>query len=111
MDGEWSQWFAWQPCSVTCDTGNRSRVRTCTEPAPKWGGHNCIGMNMSIDACSERKCAGNEMCMKCINTACTERFHISNAVTTAILVSKQCNCDHVDVLRKSYGGLDTFLMY
>ncbi|CAH3159794.1 unnamed protein product [Porites lobata] len=57
VNGEWSQWFPWQPCSVTCDTGNRSRVRTCTEPAPKWGGQNCIGINMSINACSERKCA------------------------------------------------------
>ena len=78
VNGEWSQWFPWQPCSVTCDTGNRSRIRTCTEPAPKWGGQNCIGINMSINACSERKCAGNEMRIKYINTACTERFHITS---------------------------------
>ena len=110
VNGEWSQWFPWQPCSVTCGTGNRSRVRTCTEPAPKWGGQNCIGINMSINACSERKCAGNEMPWS-VSIQRVYRAFSHNVVTAVILVSKQCTCDHVDVLRKSYGGLDTFLMY
>ena len=27
-DCEWNEWEAWTPCSVTCDSGTRTRTRT-----------------------------------------------------------------------------------
>ncbi|KYO29633.1 properdin [Alligator mississippiensis] len=36
--GGWSPWSPWGPCSVTCESGEQRRTRTCTEPPPACGG-------------------------------------------------------------------------
>ena len=41
VDGNWATWGSWGACSVTCGTGNYTRSRTCTDPAPLYGGDNC----------------------------------------------------------------------
>ena len=58
VNGSWSQWSSWQPCSVTCGDGNRVRARTCSNPAPKWNGRDCPGTNSSTESCNMRKCKG-----------------------------------------------------
>ena len=58
MNGSWSQWSSWQPCSVTCGDGNRVRARTCSNPAPKWNGKDCPGANISTESCFMLKCKG-----------------------------------------------------
>jgi len=35
-------WSAWSVCSVSCGTG--TQTRTCTNPAPAYGGANCTGV-------------------------------------------------------------------
>ena len=63
MNGSWSQWSSWQPCSVTCGGGNRTRARTCSKPAPKWNGMECPGTNISTESCNLHKCKGRCLCL------------------------------------------------
>ncbi|KAH3791143.1 hypothetical protein DPMN_144623 [Dreissena polymorpha] len=40
VDGGWTTWGIWGPCSVTCDSGHQVRVRDCSDPEPENGGAN-----------------------------------------------------------------------
>ncbi|MBN3302329.1 HMCN1 protein, partial [Amia calva] len=61
VDGGWSEWTAWEECSRSCGQGNRTRVRTCTNPAAQHGGRPCEGKAVEALMCSVRPCpvAGN----------------------------------------------------
>ncbi|XP_038054531.1 coadhesin-like [Patiria miniata] len=51
LDGSWSEWGEWQNCSVLCGVGNRARYRTCTSPAPQFGGAPCDGTSEDWESC------------------------------------------------------------
>ncbi|CAB1323870.1 unnamed protein product, partial [Coregonus sp. 'balchen'] len=61
VDGKWSEWSSWEECSRTCGQGNRTRVRTCTNPPVQHGGRPCEGKAVEAIMCSVRPCpvAGN----------------------------------------------------
>ncbi|KAL9957968.1 hypothetical protein ACROYT_G034928 [Oculina patagonica] len=59
VNGSWSYWLPWQPCSVTCGGGKRTRVRTCTKPPPKWNGEDCPGTNVVKESCNLHTCRGD----------------------------------------------------
>ncbi|KAL4635075.1 hemicentin-1 [Arapaima gigas] len=61
VDGSWSEWTAWEECSNTCGQGNRTRVRTCSNPPAQHGGRPCEGKAVEAVVCSIRPCpvAGN----------------------------------------------------
>ncbi|XP_053178575.1 hemicentin-1 [Scomber japonicus] len=61
VDGNWSEWSLWEECSRTCGQGNRTRVRTCTNPPAQHGGRPCEGKAVEVIMCSVRPCpvAGN----------------------------------------------------
>eukprot|EP00756_Hemistasia_phaeocysticola_P019779 Hpha_TRINITY_DN15680_c3_g6::TRINITY_DN15680_c3_g6_i3::g.99988::m.99988 len=48
-------WSGWGKCSVTCG-GEGTQTRTCTNPAPLWGGSDCSGA--SSQACNNGDCSG-----------------------------------------------------
>ncbi|KAL1021140.1 hypothetical protein UPYG_G00009320 [Umbra pygmaea] len=50
VQGQWSEWGEWQPCSVTCQKGVKKRVRTCTKVLPRCGG-TCDGPSEEIQPC------------------------------------------------------------
>lgn len=52
--GGWSGWGPWEPCSVTCSKGTRTRRRACNHPAPKCGGH-CPGQAQESEACDTQQ--------------------------------------------------------
>ncbi|XP_020617110.1 uncharacterized protein LOC110055071 [Orbicella faveolata] len=56
VNGCWSQWSSWNPCSVTCGRGHRIRTRTCSNPAPKWNGKDCPGTNIYTESCNLHQC-------------------------------------------------------
>ncbi|XP_069119934.1 uncharacterized protein [Argopecten irradians] len=64
IDGGWSKWSDFGPCSVTCGQGHQIRTRTCDNPSPKHGGRGCDGEGRDGKACKETECAKtwNKMC-------------------------------------------------
>ncbi|XP_065103041.1 properdin-like [Paramisgurnus dabryanus] len=51
VEGGWSEWGDWQPCSVTCENGIKKRQRTCTNPPPQCGA-SCNGPAEETADCS-----------------------------------------------------------
>ncbi|XP_061186916.1 coadhesin-like [Saccostrea echinata] len=63
IDGGWSAYGAftdWNECSVSCGGGQqkRSQTRTCTNPAPQYGGKRCGTNNINIEQrdCNTHPC-------------------------------------------------------
>ncbi|XP_078322967.1 coadhesin-like [Crassostrea virginica] len=56
IDGAWATWTSWGTCTVTCGGGTQTRSRTCTNPAPQYGGANCPGSAGSSQACNTQHC-------------------------------------------------------
>jgi len=51
-------WGGWGNCDVTCGDGARSRDRTCTNPAPAFGGQDCPDSNQENNVCHLETCPG-----------------------------------------------------
>ncbi|XP_015249550.1 PREDICTED: complement component C7-like, partial [Cyprinodon variegatus] len=49
IHGSWSCWSSWSSCSE----GQRSRTRSCNNPAPRGGGQHCIGEQREQKPCEE----------------------------------------------------------
>ncbi|XP_062577895.1 SCO-spondin-like [Saccostrea cucullata] len=56
VDGGWSDWTGWSPCSVTCGAGVNTRTRACTQPVPMHGGLNCTGADTETHPCNKSDC-------------------------------------------------------
>ncbi|CAG2214236.1 CSMD [Mytilus edulis] len=67
VDGGWTDWSDWSACSVSCGQGGtKSKSRTCTNPAKKGAGADCIGENIETVACEGYLCQAG----KCVIQAC-----------------------------------------
>lgn len=51
VDGEWTMWSDWKPCSVQCGTGITVRIRECSAPIPMFGGLLCKGHDRETKEC------------------------------------------------------------
>lgn len=60
VNGNWTAWLPWSPCSLTCGGGSQSRKRTCTNPLPQGSGRACLGKDQESRACSEHPCNPRE---------------------------------------------------
>uniref|UniRef100_A0ABM0M4D4 Hemicentin-1-like n=1 Tax=Saccoglossus kowalevskii TaxID=10224 RepID=A0ABM0M4D4_SACKO len=56
VDGRWSEWGDWTECSLSCDGGEKTRRRTCTEPSPSYGGRPCQGDSSHVARCNLIPC-------------------------------------------------------
>ncbi|XP_020632435.1 coadhesin-like isoform X1 [Orbicella faveolata] len=56
IDGNWSEWEPWSSCPVTCGGGLETRIRTCTNPPPAFGGQSCPGVGEESRPCNEELC-------------------------------------------------------
>ena len=56
IHGNYSAWSAFTPCSTSCGLGFRTRNRTCTDPAPRYGGQNCLGLDNETRSCNLGVC-------------------------------------------------------
>ncbi|XP_047673954.1 hemicentin-1 isoform X2 [Tachysurus fulvidraco] len=58
VDGNWSPWQPWGECSVSCGVGERTRLRSCNNPAPSNKGRNCPGDSTQLSRCNIQPCPG-----------------------------------------------------
>lgn len=63
VDGVWSEWTAWSPCSATCKSpivesppSIKYRHRDCSNPAPAFGGTPCKGTSYQQEICEVPVC-------------------------------------------------------
>ena len=56
VDGEWSDYKAWSECTADCGGGTKTRTRTCTNPAPAYGGADCVGEATDSQSCNTHPC-------------------------------------------------------
>ncbi|XP_026558988.1 hemicentin-1 [Pseudonaja textilis] len=59
VNGAWSSWLSWGPCSETCGKGTQNRIRLCNNPPPSFDGSNCDGPDVQMQVCNERNCPVN----------------------------------------------------
>ncbi|XP_073249502.1 meprin A subunit beta-like isoform X2 [Porites lutea] len=56
VDGNWGRWAAWDACDKSCGYGKQKRRRTCSDPAPKFGGKTCPGADTQFRMCNMMAC-------------------------------------------------------
>ncbi|XP_052704188.1 uncharacterized protein LOC128180261 [Crassostrea angulata] len=56
IDGGFSNWGSWGTCTVTCGGGTQVRTRSCSNPAPQYGGATCVGTTSQNQACNTQVC-------------------------------------------------------
>ncbi|XP_078352256.1 mucin-like protein, partial [Oculina patagonica] len=56
VDGNFTQWGLWTPCSQTCGNGTQLRFRNCTNPPPQHGGKDCVGPRNETQECFVEAC-------------------------------------------------------
>ncbi|XP_078718772.1 adhesion G protein-coupled receptor B1-like isoform X9 [Lampetra fluviatilis] len=70
VDGHWSKWTSWSPCSVSCSNGTQQRTRDCMEPS--FGGSDCRGSVSEERPCYNADCPSSlEELRKCNGRKCT----------------------------------------
>ena len=57
VDGAFSEWDDWTECSVSCGGGGQTRSRRCDNPAPQFGGLECVGELTECQECNIEPCA------------------------------------------------------
>ena len=58
VNGGWSDFGTWSVCSATCGGGDQTRVRSCNNPAPAFGGTVCVGIAEESQKCNTNSCPG-----------------------------------------------------
>ena len=58
VNGHWSPWGSFGPCSRSCGSGKQYRRRACNNPAPSSGGSTCNGPSHQSKTCNIHACAG-----------------------------------------------------
>ncbi|XP_067377843.1 hemicentin-1 isoform X1 [Channa argus] len=58
VNGGYSNWGEWGPCSSTCGRGFQERVRLCNNPEPANGGRSCSGPRIESRKCHTGLCPG-----------------------------------------------------
>ncbi|TMS03749.1 Hemicentin-2 [Larimichthys crocea] len=58
VNGGYSNWEEWGPCSSTCGQGFQERIRLCNKPKPANGGRSCSGPSIDSRKCQAGLCPG-----------------------------------------------------
>uniref|UniRef100_A0A8C4HH90 Thrombospondin 1b n=1 Tax=Dicentrarchus labrax TaxID=13489 RepID=A0A8C4HH90_DICLA len=56
INGNWGPWSPWDTCTLTCGGGVQTRKRLCNDPAPKYGGKECVGDAKDTQMCNKKAC-------------------------------------------------------
>ena len=62
VDGGWSSFGPYSACTTSCGDGVRTKTRTCSNPAPAFGGLDCEGDDTMSDNCPDNSpCPGKDL--------------------------------------------------
>ena len=50
VDGNWTEWSEWTPCTQTCGAQNQTQTRKCENPLPAHAGNNCSDTNTDTES-------------------------------------------------------------
>jgi len=56
INGGWTNWTVWFPCSVSCGGGIQISIRFCTKPYPARDGKYCVGQSVKKQVCNLQHC-------------------------------------------------------
>ena len=70
VHGRWSDWGVW----TTCFMNERERKRTCTRPAPEYGGNTCVGSDTYTDRECDKKCNNKKGKCQISGFGCTGEY-------------------------------------
>ncbi|CAH1779016.1 unnamed protein product [Owenia fusiformis] len=56
IDGDWSDYGAYTPCTRTCGGGITYKERMCNQPKPQYGGKFCEGESREYKICNIQEC-------------------------------------------------------
>ena len=56
VNGAFSAWDDWTPCTAQCGGGDQTRTRRCDSPAPQHGGEDCVGELTECQRCNTDLC-------------------------------------------------------
>ncbi|XP_029960009.1 hemicentin-1 [Salarias fasciatus] len=59
VNGGYSNWEEWGPCSSSCGQGFQERIRLCNNPEPANGGRSCSGPSIDSRKCQTGLCPGD----------------------------------------------------
>ncbi|XP_033761325.1 sushi, von Willebrand factor type A, EGF and pentraxin domain-containing protein 1-like [Pecten maximus] len=60
VNGNWADWGDYGQCSKSCNGGNQTRIRTCTNPSPGPDGADCLGSGQDQISCNTDPCPACE---------------------------------------------------
>ena len=100
IDGEWTDWSNWSPCSP-CGHSVKTRTRTCTDPAPAFGGSQCTGPSSMTQLCPTNNCKG-KFCLMFITLS------VKNVIENIILWNQFSLCVYVEQKRRVHSKIFSF---
>ena len=74
VNGGFTPWSDFTPCSKSCGGGMTRKARTCKNPAPAHGGEDCKGDNVQAKSCNEQPCPGEFIYLTTLNADTCEKF-------------------------------------
>lgn len=99
VNGNWNSWTSWGSCTMTCGGGKQTRSRSCSSPAPQYGGLSCTGSTTSTQDCNTQHCPSRGF----LHTGQSNKFEIINGVFFLANVLNH-------TIKKNRNSLKTFIV-
>ncbi|XP_052084658.1 coadhesin-like isoform X2 [Mytilus californianus] len=100
IDGQWSAWQEWQPCNTTCGNGSKHRIRKCDSPSPYFGGSECIGLDIDIQACYQDICPDAHLQVKEDTSYLVSSALLVGVAVACIVVTAVITCTALFIFRR-----------
>ncbi|XP_028407987.1 A disintegrin and metalloproteinase with thrombospondin motifs 9-like [Dendronephthya gigantea] len=69
INGAWSPWSSFGPCSRTCGGGVTFSSRACNNPSPLHGGRFCLGAKKRFKSCQAQECPKGSASFRAVQCA------------------------------------------
>lgn len=86
VDGGFTPFSNFSSCSKTCGGGTQSRLRSCSNPEPQFGGKNCSGNYKETRECNTQPCPSkfDSSCLVRHSNGCFLKLQEATKLTSLI---------------------------